>query len=452
MPAELPPPALAEAVRGGQWAQVSTLTRALPAPLSPAVALVAARAAYRSGDGERALVLLREALPRAGELAAALRLEIASITLANGGDPWPQLARLVQRGPLDHRRAAGELFREAWGKLPLAVLQRHTRHPLPRSLRRELLAVLAQRSRDRGAALHVLRERRDDGAALVAARFLAAGRGLTANARLLVAEALLAGGLWCEAEALLAAPVEAASASRHRFLRGRAAYRLGKLTEAARELDGALAVAPDPAARFATAVQRARVAELMADGQTALGLWDVARTARPGEVEGWDGGARARLAAGRTEEAVALVLRAPPAVQQIAGPRLAAGLLARKDAARASELLGRLPRRLAIVRALRVAAAVAGGDLAVARRLAVELLADPGAGGWRELVLELLPTPDAPAGPSPAAVRDPQALAAIATAQGAAAAQAALLAALRLDAAWAPVVTGGPPAPSPWDG
>ncbi len=53
-PTATPPPDLAAAVRGGLWAEVRVLAEARPAPLPPAVALVAARASIRLGEPDRA--------------------------------------------------------------------------------------------------------------------------------------------------------------------------------------------------------------------------------------------------------------------------------------------------------------------------------------------------------------------------------------------------------------
>ena len=458
MTADAPvPAALAAAVRDGRWAEVRTATAALPRPLPPAAALVAARAAARVGAGSEALALLRDALPGAGELAAALRLEAGAVALARGDSPWPWVGELTRRGATAaHRRAAGELLRRAWQRLPVDELRRARQAAvLPRALRRDLEATLALRTRDRAAAIRLLRERRSDEPAMRAATWLAGDSGLSAGVRLHVGEALLDAGLWREAEAVLAVEVgglPAQQRSRLAYLRGRAAYRLGKLADAAPWFDRALALAAGAEDRFAAAVQRARVAERTGDPVGALPLWDAARAAQPREVEGWDGGARGRAALGRGGEALALLQQAPPAVLRVAGPRLAAVLLARGDLEPAAALLARLPAGLPAARALAFASLQRRGDVAAARRELALLLADPRAGPWRALALATLPEP-APAPDEPAgATRDPAQLAATAARAGAAAARARLAAALAADPQWALLLAGGaPPAPD-WSG
>jgi soluble lytic murein transglycosylase len=90
------------------------------------------------------------------------------------------------------------------------------------------------------------------------------------------------------------------------------------------------------------------------------------------------------------------------------------------------------------------------GDLEAARSAAASLLADQRAGPWREQVLALLPADDDVQEVPPA--RDVEALAAIASRRGAAAARLALAAALAADPAWAPVLAGPPPEPTGWAG
>ncbi len=244
---------------------------------------------------------------------------------------------------------------------------------------------------------------------------------------------------------------EASLRSRWAFLRGRAAYRLGDLAGAAAAFDEALAVAGSPDERFAAAVQRARVAEILGDFRAALGLWDAARTAAPREVEGWDGGARVRVVLDRAGAAAQLLAGAPAAVPRVAGPRLAALLLIRGDVAHARDVLARLPRRLSVVRALATAALVQEGEPAAARAEAAQLLADPRAGPWRDMVVGLMPAPLAPGGPI-APTRDPARLARIAVEHGPGAAADAFAAALAADPAWARLLAGTPASPPAWDG
>ncbi|OYW07028.1 MAG: hypothetical protein B7Z61_00195, partial [Acidobacteria bacterium 37-71-11] len=233
-------------------------------------------------------------------------------------------------------------------------------------------------------------------------------------------------------------------------LRGRAAYRLGDLTAAAAAFDEALAAASAPADRFAAAVQRARVAEMLGDFRAALGFWDAARAAAPREVEGWDGGARVRAVLGRGGEAAAMLARCPAAVQRVAGPRLAAFLLAHGDATHARAVLARLPWRLPAARTLAIAVLVREGELPAARAAAAEVLADSRAGPWRDMVVGLLPPPAA--GGPVAPTSDPVRLARLAAERGPRAAAGALAAALAGDPAWVRLLAGAPSEPTAWAG
>jgi soluble lytic murein transglycosylase-like protein len=446
-----PNPALADAVRAGRWVEVRTLTESLARPLPPLLALVAGRAARSLGEPARALEMLRPVLPRAGELGAAIRLESAEAALALGHDPWPYLAPLLSTSsPSAHRHAAAAILREAWETLPLSALRGVPRRALPVSLRRELAVILAVRGSDEAGALHVLAERISDESTLRAARWLA-GRGeLPPSTRLAIAEALLAGGAWPEADQLLAVLPPPVS-FRSEFLRGRAAYRLGELPRAADAFDRALAAATSDEERFTASVQRARVAEISGDLSAALPFWDLARAARPREVEGWDGGARVRVALGRGGEALALVKGCPAPVLRVAGPRLAATLLLHRDPARARAVLDRMPRALPVVRAVRVAMLVQTGEIEAATAEAASMLADPRAGPWREQVLALLPAVTTDRAPPPP-TRDLKTLARIAVRSGPAQAREALVSALTADSAWAPVLAGLLREPSDWSG
>jgi len=457
MAPDLPPPTeLATAVRLARWAEVRTLAAAAPHPLPPAVALAAARAARLQGDFEAASNLLRSALPQAGELAAALRLEASELLLSRSQDPWPFLQPLLGRGvPKAHQDAAAHMLRRAFQTLPLAKLAAYRGRPLPTSLRRALSAHWALRTQDRAAALRFLREYPKGGEATAVARWLAEQPELPPSAVALVGEVLLAGGFWREADALLATragTAPAVAASRLAYLCGRAAYRLGRWEEARRRFEEALAAATDAEARFTAAVQGARTAQILGEWGTALELWEVARQAAPGEVEGWDGCARLLVATGRAEEAVTLLGRAPPAVLPVAGPRAVAALLARGRVAAARTLLQRLPQRRPQVRLLALAAAVAAGRGEEAQRLAVRLLADPQAGAWRGLVFDLLPAQPPGSEPALTAKRSLQELAATAVARGPAAARHWLAQALAADPAWAPLLGGPPPLPATWGG
>jgi soluble lytic murein transglycosylase-like protein len=451
-----PNPALAAAVRAGRWVEVRTLAASVPRPLPPAVALVVARAARGLGEPDRALALLRAALPDAGELAAALRLQAADAMLALGQDPSPEVAPLLaDASPPAYQRAAADCLRRAWDALPVAVLRRSRQDRLPATLRREFAVRLAMRSSDETLVLHVLAERSDDQPAFAAAQWLAARRGLPPSTTLAIAATLLSQGAWRQAERLLVElppPTELDARFRWAFLRGRAAYRLGRFVVAAGEFDRALALATSDEQRFSAAVQRARVAEIDGDYPAALGFWKTARSARPREPEGWDGSARTLVALGRAAEAVALLARCPRPALRTAGPRLGAILLLHHDPARARVVLARLPRRWSVVRVLRVALLVQVGDPRAATSAARRLLADPRAGAWREQVLDVLHRPPEPDGPQPVPTRKLAALARIATSRGLSTARGALASALTADPDWAPVLSGSPSAPASWTG
>jgi soluble lytic murein transglycosylase-like protein len=451
-----PPPALAAAVRGGAWAEVRRLAATLPSPVPPAVTLALARARESVGELAPALVLLREALPGAGELAPALRLEAARLAIQLDADPAPFLAPLLgRRVPEAQRQLAFDLLRSAWQKLPLAVVARHRSLPLGHAAQRELTAILAVRAGDEAAAIRLLRHSTQDLPAQVAARWLAGRDSLPRAVLVPIGETLLAGGWWRDAERVLAEaapPAKPEGVYRLAFLRGRTAYRLGQLGEAARRFQEAFAAAAKKEDRFAAAVQLARVAGLRDEPAAAVVFWDAARTAAPHEVEGWDGGARARAATGRFDEAVALLERAPRAVQHVAGPRLAALLLARKANAAARRVLARLPQRLPAARGLRLVSALRRHDLRGARRDAVALIADRRAGAWREVASALLPVPSAPPSYRPPASADVRVLASIAFDQGTEAARRSLARALAAEPAWARLLAGSSPRPSDWTG
>jgi soluble lytic murein transglycosylase-like protein len=424
------------------------------ATLPPAAAVAAARAARMLGHHDRALALARAALPAAGELAGALRLEAAEATAALGRDPLPYLVPLLPRpAPSATRRAASQVLRAAAETLPVEVVRGWLRQQLPKTLRRDIRAAVAVRAGDVAAAAAVLVEHEGDEAATRAALFLAGKEPFAVKTRLDVASALLAGGRWSEARAAVEtvrSPSTASERQRRWWLAGRAAYRLGDFAEADAAFARAIAEAPDVAGRFPALVQRARIAEIRGDFRSAVELWDAARAAGPTEVEGWEGGSRARLAAGAWGDASALQASAPPAVRRIAAPRLAAVLLARGHVDEAGRVL-RGFASTAQVRSLHAALALAAGDLQTARSRAAALAADRKAGPWRELVLDILP-PAVPPATRPGPTADPAALAALAAMSGVGTAREALLGALEADPQWAPLL-GPEPIPQPaWSG
>jgi soluble lytic murein transglycosylase-like protein len=450
-----PDPALAEAVRAGRWAEVRTLTNRGGQPLPPLLALVTARAARTLGEPARALEFVRAVLPRAGELGAALRLEGAEAAIALAQDPLPFLAPLLSSSsPVAHRKAAAARLRAAFATLPLPTLRAMPRPMLPLALRREFAVALAVRGEDEAGALHVLAERVNDKATLRVAQWLAGRTTLPPSTRLAVAEALLAGGAWREAEQVVMAmepPPGPGMRFRWEFVRGRAAYRLGELARAAGAFEQALTIANSDMERFTAAVQRGRLAELSGDLPAALPLFDLARAAQPREVEGWDGGLRMRVLLNRKGEALDLLKGCPAKVLRVAGPRLAATLLLRGDPVRARATLARLPKRLPVVRALAVALFVRTGEVEAARAEAASLLADRSAGPWREQALALLPADIGDALPPPP-TRDIRTLASIATRLGAEQARTALATALAADPAWTSVLAGRYPEPAGWTG
>lgn len=449
-----PPPGLAVAVRAGQWAEVRALLATSPGSLSPSVAVVAARAARAQGQPAQAMTLVRQALPRAGEMAAALRLEGAEAALALGQDPRPLLEPLLAKtAPGAHRRAATEILRRGFEGLPLPALRQVLRGSLPRHLRAEGQAAAAVRGGDPSLALRVVRTGDSTRAAVAAARWLA-GRPIGEADRLLVGDTLLSGGAWREARAVLDAlppPRQPAVQSQWLFLRGRAAYRLGDFAAAANLFERSLAIATIPAMRFAPAVQRGRIAEIAGDHGVALTFFEAARTAQPGEPEGWDGALRDRVALGRGEEASLLWLRAPPAVQRVVGPRLAATLLAHRDAPRARAVLQRLARQVPAVRALWVELLRREGRDAEARAEVRTLLSDRRSGAWADLAASELP--EGGAGDEwPPPARDLATLAWVVTEQGLTSARSALTLALASDPGWAGLMAGSVPDPAGWTG
>ena len=455
MPAPPPPdPALAEAVRNGRWTEVRTMTDQARRPLAPVVALLAARASRAMGEPARALEVLRPAIPHAGALGAALRLEAAEAARALHQDPWPYLSPLLAAAaPAAQRRAASAVMRSAWQTLPLPALGRVPRRALPYSLRRELASTIAIRSNDSAAAVSLLADRVGDEAALRTARWLAVGEGLPIASRLTVGEALLVGGDWREADRVLSSvadPPEPALRWRLAFLRGRTAYRLGNYARAAESFDLACSAADSDVDMFTAAVQRARIAEIAGDLAAAVPLFDRARGAQPREVEGWDGGMRDRVALGRADEAVALLARCPSPVLKVAGPRLAAALLLRGDPTRARAVLARLPDGVPVARVLKVALHLQRGEPDAARAEAARVLADPRAGAWRDGVVELLSATEGQGAVAP--TRDLQALALLAAERGAPSARQALVRALTTDPAWAKVLSGELVEPADWDG
>mgnify|MGYP001428854216 CR=1 FL=1 len=290
-------------------------------------------------------------------------------------------------------------------------------------------------------------------AAVAAARLLA-GRPLAEADRLAVGDALLSGGAWREAREVLdglPSPRSPAVQSQWLFLRARAAYRLGDFASAATLFERSLGIAATPRERYAPAVQRGRIGEIAGDYGVALTFFEAARTAQPGEPEGWDGALRDRVALGRSEEAARIWRQAPPGVRRVVGPRLAAVLLAHRDTPRARTVLQTLGRTDAVARLLWVELARCEGRDADAGSELRALLADRSSGAWAELAATGLPDGD-PGGEWPAPARDRATLASLATERGLSFARMALTLALAADPGWAALVAGAVPDPLGWTG
>ena len=437
---------LAHWVRAGRWEEVRAACQALPQPWPAAVVLAAARAARQLGDPLQAQEIVRAALPRAGQLAAALRLEGAEAALQAGGDPWAFVQPLLEaKAEVAPRRAAAALLRRGWEELPVSTLTRYQARPLPQSLRRWRDAITATRQENVALALKVLAQRHDDAPAGRVAAFLASRSDVPARDGLLVGRALLATGLWREAVdwlAALAPPQELAQRYQLAFLQGRAAYRLGRLAEAVPLFQKAIAIASTAAERHSAAVQLARCHELLGEWEVAQTAWEIARRADPTAPAGWEGVARARVLGGQSEGVCAALAGAPAAAREVAAERLSALLLARSqgEAARAcltfaggssgrARLLDAVQRRMA-------------GHEREAEKLLTALLAAASAGRWREVALLVLPPPASSAAGLPTPGRMPGHLAELAVHGGPEAARVALAAALAADPAWTDVVEG----------
>ena len=443
-----------DAVREGRWQDVEHLTARMEHPTSPAMTLVGARAARLAGHPERALRMCSTALPQAGELAAALRLEGAAAAVDLGRDPFPLVQPLlIRQAPEAQRRAAGQLLQESWARLPVAVLRVQRQRALSAALRRRLEGVLAVRTGDTALASKLLATLDNDSVASDLCAGLVADGLVGEVDPLRCGNALLTGGRWREARVLLdgvSVPEEPEQRHRYFFLRGRAAYRLGDRSTAATLFEAALETATKDTERFAAAVQRARVAELTGDDAASLRFWQVARLADPQRSEGWDGMAKALVRAQATEAAVSLLGEAPRTVFQDSAPRLAAVLLARGEVQLSMALVKQLPAGSAAGSLVRVV--LQEGDPAFETGgLIVRLLADSRAGRWRELLMDPKGLPPVLEGVPPAS-RDPGALAGIAVSYGLDAARIALMRALAQDPQWARLVAGAVPTPEPLPG
>ncbi len=439
-------------VRAGRWEEVRAACQALPQPWPAAVVLAAARAARHLKDPLQAQEIVRAALPRAGELAAALRLEGAEAALQAGGDPWAFVQPLLEaKDEAAPRRAAAALLLRGWEELPVSTLTRYQARPLPPTLRRWRDAIIATRQGNVALAVKVLVQRHDDAPAGRVAAFLATRSDVPALDGVLVGRALLATGLWREASQWLAnlSPPEGLE---HRyqlaFLKGRAAYRLGCLADAVPLFQRAIASASTAAERHSAAVQLARCHELLGEWEAAQTAWEIARRADPTAPAGWEGVARARIVGGQREGVCGALAGAPADARGVAAERLAAVLLARSQEKEARACLDLAGGRSGRARLLNAVQRRMAGHEGEAKQLLAALVADASAGRWREVALLVLPPPAFSAASLPTPGRMPGHLAELAVHSGPEAARAALAAALACDPAWAAVVQGLPPVPA----
>lgn len=422
------------------------------ARLSPAAAVVAARAEARMGRPERGLALLLRALPEAGPVAPLLRIEAAQLALQAHRDPYPQLAPLFsQTTPRAVRRRAEELAVQAAGQLPLDKARAWLARPLPKVLQRQIRGTLALRQKDRFAMLHLVAEKPDDTLAGELARALLPG-GVPPDRREFVARALFNAGYWRESHQLLQAlPFQEGERFALTFLRARAAYRLEAWEEAISWFARAERTAASAEEKIACWLFAARAWEQLGQEGCAEELYRRIVALRPDAVEGWTGLVRLLARVGDGKPAVVQMGQAPPPVQRELAPRLCATLLLLGKLAAAGQTLSSPPAD--------PAGKLCAGFLALhlgqyprAQALFASVVADPKAGKLRELVGLALPA----AGPvsQVRATRQLGELSAIAVGEGLAAARASLEASLRGDPAWAPLfATPSPPAlPAPLAG
>lgn len=416
------------------------------ARLSPAAALVAARAEARAGRRERALALLLQALPAAGPGAPVLRVEAAQLALELRRDPYPHLAPLLApTTPRALRRRAEELAIKAAEQLPLPRARTWLARPLPQALRREIHGALARRADDRTEMLKLIAENPGDVLAGELARVLSSKQEPPPRPELL-SRALFVAGYWRESSRLLdQLPYQEGEGFSLTFLRARAAYRLEAWEEAISWFARAEKAAANPEEKASCWLFAARAWEQLGREACAEELYRRIVALRPEAVEGWTGLLRLLARKGDGTPAVVQLGQAPPSVQRELAPRLCATLV----------LMDKLPAAEQTLRGppLDPAAKLCAGFLALhrgqfqkAQSLFASVVADPKAGRLRELVG--LALPHGWANPPGRPARELGELSAMAAREGLAGAREALRAALQEDPAWAPLLRGTPAMPA----
>lgn len=416
---------------------------AAPMRLAPAAALLAARAESAAGRPERALQLLRQALPQSQALAPLLRLEAARIQLQRGQNPWPFLLPLWTAGtPTPVRKQGQELALQAVRQLPLPLARLWQRHKLPRPLQRRLQAELALREKDKKAALALLAESLTDAAASQAAWSLL-GQKLLPKEQALVAQALLASGFWQESHELLSClPYAPAEGFPLTYARARSAYRLGLWEEAIHWFALAEAAAGTEEEARNCWLFAARAWEQKGQEACAAELYEKILLTSPLAPEGWIGLGQLLVRQGQSQQALQLWQRAPASVQELLAPRLCAALALHNQLGACSQLLALAPQLSPELSLCQAYVLLVEGQEEKAQKALAKLLAQEGQ--LRELAAWLV-REEGSASPPPA--RHPQALAQIAVGQGLSAARKALALALEGEGEFAPLLTAGPKTP-----
>lgn len=415
--------------------------------LRPEVALTVARAAAKEGRYQQALNVLRQALPQAGALTEVLRLEAAQLELTRGRDPYPHLAPVLSpRAPAALRRRAEELSLQAVATLPLPKAKAWRARALPAPLKRQVRGLLAQRQRDVAGMLQLLSEEPDDAVAGELAPALV-DQCLSRAQQELVARALFQAGHWQEAKRLLAKiPYQPEEGFSLTFLRARTAYRLEAWEEAVTWFAQAELATTNPEEKASCWLFAARAWEQLGHENCAEELYRQIVALRPQALEGWTG---LLLLLARKDQgwpAVEALPQAPLRVRQELTPRLCAALVWRGKLAPAQHLVAQSASSQPAFQLCRGVLALHLGKQEEARRLLVQVLANPQAGRLRELLGLVLPWV-APGG-SPPPTRNLGKLANWAVEGGVPTARQALLAALRRDPDFAPLFSGNLPPPA----
>lgn len=415
--------------------------------LRPEVALATARAAAKAGQHPQALALLRQAMPQAGPLADVLRLEAARLALAQGEDPYTYLAPMLSpRTPAAVRRHAEDVALHAVKTLPLAKAKGWLGRPLPAALKRQAKGILAQRQQDVAGILTLLKEKPDDAMAGELARTLL-GKKLSREHQELVASALFSAGYWRESHELLAKiPFQPKESFPLTFLRARTAYRLQTWEEAISWFERAELAAASPEEKASCWLYAARAREQRGQTACAQELYRHMVALRPEAMEGWTG---LLLLLARQEQgwpAVWAWEHAPPTVRRELAPRLCAALLMHGHLGAAQKVASfRSPAQPAM-QLCQGFLAWHLGQQEDAEKLWAKLLANPQAGKLREIVALALPF--TPPGALPKPTRELRELALTAVEKGVPTARLSLLAALRQDPEFSPILAESLPRPA----